>query len=263
MPRERRVFTTGYYHIANRGVGLGEVFLRDEDRIFFITQMCTLSKHFEFNIHGYALLSNGYDLLVETTKNNLPHIMKAINGQYTSYFNRKYSRRGYLWEGRYQSWQIEDAGFVLEILAYIENLPVQTGIATEKSRYSFSSYRQFIGIDERLPCLKKSIVFSRFNTLSEIKEFFGRPVDTDRIHRIHRLLKKQSRNKAAGSVEKRLPPLCISEFDTQDTLQRNIKIYEAYKLGYSQANIGRTIGISQQAVHKIIKKFTNRQNGRD
>ncbi|MCF6201187.1 MAG: transposase, partial [Hydrogenimonas sp.] len=104
MPRSKRVSICGYYHVSNRGAGLCEVFLRDEDRLFFIMQMCGFSKQYQFTIHGYALLSNGYNILIETTKENLPHIMKSINGQYTSYFNRKYGRRGYLWEGRYQSW---------------------------------------------------------------------------------------------------------------------------------------------------------------
>ncbi len=256
MPRSKRVSVSGYYHISNRGAGLCEVFLRDEDRLFFITQMCSFSKRYQFTIHGYALLSNGYNILIETTKENLPHIMKSINGQYTSYFNRKYGRKGYLWEGRYQSWHIEDLGFILEILAYIENLPVQNGIATEKSRYRFSSYRQFVGIDERLPCLVNSIVFKRFNTISEIREFFGRPIDGDRIQRIHRLLKQKSKNSLYSTPKKGLPPLCSSEFEVEERIQRDMKIYEAYKRGYSQASIGRAVGISQQAIHKIIKKFT-------
>ncbi|MCF6201789.1 MAG: hypothetical protein L3J42_06680, partial [Hydrogenimonas sp.] len=130
------------------------------------------------------------------------------------------------------------------------------GIATEKSGYRFSSYRQFVGIDERLPCLVNSIVFKRFNTISQIKEFFSRPVDIERIQRIHQLLKQKSKNCRYSTPKKRLPPLCTSEFEVQDRLQRDIKIYEAYKKGYSQASIGRAVGISQQAVHKIIKKLT-------
>jgi REP element-mobilizing transposase RayT len=256
MPREPRIDHSGYYHLSNRGVGLREVFFNHDDRIFFITLMCDAAKHFEFSIHGYALVGNGYNILIQTSKNNLSHIMKLINGQYTSYFNRRYARRGHLWEGRFKSWYIEDEGFVLDILSYIEYLPVYTGGATEKQNYFYSSYRQFIGIDERLPCLYNSVVFKKFNTLSHIKSFFNKPIDVARINRIHTLLKKQN-NARPKRPKKALAPLKESYFQSDTQKERNKKIYKAYKEGYSQAKIGMALGISQQAVYKIIKKLSN------
>jgi REP element-mobilizing transposase RayT/Mor family transcriptional regulator len=255
MPRAERIDHSGYYHLSNRGVGLREVFLSNEDRIFFITLMCNSARHYEFSIHGYALISNGYNLLIETSKNNLSHIMKLINGQYTSYFNRRYKRRGHLWEGRFKSWRIEDKGFILDILAYIEHLPVYTGSATEKQHYSYSTYRQFIGIDERLPCLHNSIVFQQFNTLSQIKAFFSKPVDIERINSIHQRLKKESRKKPKRP-KKALRTLALSDLEDITKQERDKKIYKAYKAGHSQAKIGSTLGISQQAVYKIIKRIS-------
>ena len=255
MSRALRIDQTGFYHVSNRGVGLREVFLSNEDRIYFIRLMCQYAAHYEFHVHGYAIISNGYNILIETTRNNLPHIMKALNGQYTSYFNRKYLRKGHLWQGRYESWYIEDKGFILEILRYIEHLPVYTGSATEKQHYSYSSYRQFIGIDERLSCMMNSIVFQQFNTFSEIKSFFNKPVDTVRINRIHQLLKKHNRQQKIRP-KKKLPDLTEAYFVCECKEERDKKIYRAYKKGYSQAYIGSLLCISQQAVYKIIKKYT-------
>ena len=255
MSREARIDTSGYYHLTNRGVGLREVFLSHDDRIFFITLLCESARHYEYSIHGYALISNGYNILIKTTKNNLSHIMKLINGQYTSYFNRKHRRSGHLWEGRFKSWYIEDEGFILDILSYIEHLPVYTGSATEKQTYLYASYRQFIGIDERLPCLYDSVVFKKFNTLSHIKEFFNRPIDIARINRIHTLLKKQNK-KQPKRTKKPLVPLEEEHFQCETIDERNQKIYKAYKDGYAQAKIGLVLGISQQAVYKIIKKLS-------
>ncbi len=249
----------GHFHISNRGVGLREVFLSNEDRVFFISLMCDAAKRYEFTVHGYALISNGYNMVVETTKNNLSHIMKQINGQYTSYFNRRYGRRGHLWEGRFKSWYIEDRGFILEILTYIEHLPVYTGSATEKEHYHYSTYRQFIGIDERLTCLQGSIVFQAFNSSEQIKEFFSRPVDIARINRIHDLLKKLNKS-LSRKPKKSLPPLETSFFPKEGSKEeRDRKVFEAYKKGYSQASIGMALGISQQAVYKIVKKISNKQ----
>ena len=255
MSRDLRIDTTGFYHLSNRGVGLREVFLSHDDRIFFITLMCESAKHYDYSIHGYSLISNGYNILIETTKNNLSHIMKLLNGQYTSYFNRRYKRRGHLWEGRFRSWYIQDESFVLEILSYIEHLPAYTGSTTEKKTYLYASYRQFIGVDERLPCMYNSVVYKKFNTLIQIKEFFDKPIDIARINRIHKLLKKQNR-KQPKRPKKLLKSLDPSDFDCKTKEQRDKKIYTAYKKGYSQAKIGIAVGISQQAVYKVIKKLS-------
>jgi len=40
-----------------------------------------------------------------------------------------------------------------------------------------------------------------------------------------------------------------------DKKERNEKIFQAYKEGYSQHMIAEVIGISQQAIAKIIKKL--------
>ncbi len=255
MARERRMDSSGYYHLSNRGVGLREVFLSNEDRILFITLMSNAAKQYDFVVHGYALLSNGYNLLIETSKNNLSHIMKHINGYYTAYFNRQYRRRGHLWEGRFKSWHLPDDGFVLDILAYIEHLPLYTGIATDKQHYFYASYRQFIGIDERLPCLTNSVIFKRFNTLMEIKSFFAAPVDIERINRIHQLLKNESKKRLVRP-KKTLEPLELSHFHAESKEEKYQKIYEAYKNGHSQAKIGMVLDVSQQAIYKIVKKLS-------
>lgn len=255
MARERRRDNSGYYHLSNRGVGLREVFLSNEDRIFFLTMMSHSAKQYDFIVHGYTLLSNGYNMLIETKKNNLSHIMKRLNGHYTSYFNRQYRRRGHLWEGRFKSWHLPDEGFVLDILAYIEHLPIYTGLATEKQHYNYASYRQFIGIDERLPCLTESMIFKKFNTLVDIKTFFNKPVDVERINHIHQLLKKESR-KQPIRAKKVLEPLERSYFDATSKEEKYQKIYEAYQNGYSQAKIGIALEVSQQAIYKIVKKLS-------
>lgn len=256
MGREPRVDTSGYYHLSNRGVGLRDVYLSHEDRIFFISMLCNCAKQYAFHIHGYALIANGYNIVIETTKNNLSIIMKMVNGQYTSYFNRKQGRRGHLWEGRFKSWFIKDVGFVLDILSYIEHLPIYTDAATDKQNYFYASYRQFIGMDERLPCVQQSIIFKKFNTIKEIKLFFNKPIDFERINSIHRLLKKTSRTRNVRP-KKVLVPLHKDYFtSSMSKLERNKKILKAYNNGYSQALLGQTLGISQQAIYKIILKLS-------
>ena len=253
MPRTFRVHSPGFYHLANRGVGLREVFLTDEDRLFFINFLCNLSHDMSFKLHGYALVSNGYNLLMETTHENLSEIMRTLNGAYARYFNRRTGRRGHVWEGRFRSWKIEDALMALDILSYIESLPEYTGSVTDRVSYRYACYRQFTGKDEILPCLKDSIIFVHFNSHEEIESFLDKPIDVVQINRMHEMLRKAS---FATVLQQRsaLPPLNESFFTAPTREERNQKIHRAYRQGYSQRTIASVLGISQQAIHKIIKK---------
>jgi len=253
MPRTFRIHSPGFYHLVNRGVGLREVFLTDEDRLFFINFLCNLSQDMSFNLHGYALVSNGYNLLVETIHENLSEIMRTLNGAYARYFNRRTGRRGHVWEGRFRSWKIEDASMALDILSYIESLPEYTGSVTDKRSYRYACYRQFTGRDKILPCLKDSIVFVHFNSHEDIESFFNQPIDVAWINRMHDTLRRTSFTKV---LQERfsLPPLNKDFFSAHSREERNQKIHRAYQQGYSQRTIASVLGISQQAIHKIIKK---------
>ncbi|MCF6244151.1 MAG: transposase [Sulfurovum sp.] len=256
MGRALRQNTAGYYHLVNRGVSLREVFLNREDRIYFIELICNYAKEYAYVLHGYALIPNGYNMLIETKKENLSNIMKLINAQYSRYYNKKYGRRGYLWEGRFKSWHIEDEALVLDIVAYIEYLPIYIGYIKEKERSYYTCYRQFVGIDNRLTCILDSIVFKNFNSVSEIKDFLNKPIDIGYINTIHETLRKNHEQK---NVQKNtsLPTLTKESFSSLSTIERNKKIHKLYHEGYSQAKIAYVLGISQQAVHKIIKKISS------
>ena len=255
MARKPRILKLGYHHISNRASAERKVFVSDEDRLFFVSLLCNAAKKYSFYVHGYALISRGYDFIIETTKNNLPNVMKIINSQYTLYFNEKYIYRGQLWEGRYKSWYLQNPGFVFDILAYIDYLPTYVGESLDKENYFYTSYRQFIGIDERLPCLVNSLIFQHFNTIKEIKTFFAKPINYERISSIHKLAEqtRPKREKRPRKVSKSLPENFFN--DQLSIAERNDRILRAYQRGYSQALIGNYLGITQQAVYKIVKKL--------
>jgi len=254
MGRALRQNTAGYYHLLNRGVGLKDIFLNRDDKVYFIKLICNYAKEHTYVLHGYALVENGYNILIETKKDNLSNIMKIITARYTYYYNKKYGRRGYLWEGRFKSWHIENESLVLDILAYIEYLPLYAGRVKKREKSYYSCYRQYVGIDQRLSCLYDSIIFKKFNTVVQIKEFFKRPVDVRYINMAHESLKKKNiiENK---KTEKKLFMLDKDYFLGLSKTDRNEKIYKIYCEGCSQVQIAKNLGITQQAVHSIIKKM--------
>jgi len=67
--------------------------------------------------------------------------MKALDGTYVVYYNRRHQRIGTLWNGRYRGILIEDARYWLTCLRYIEQNPVRAGIVVLPEQYRWSSYR--------------------------------------------------------------------------------------------------------------------------
>jgi hypothetical protein len=61
--------------------------------------------------------------------------------EYTKYFNRRYSRSGTLWNGRYRSKTIDDERYWLNCVRYVEANPVEAKIVETPESYEWTSYR--------------------------------------------------------------------------------------------------------------------------
>lgn len=135
------------YHVLNRGVEKRNIFLDTRDYARFVHDM------YEFNdtepaentrrrkektdfvgpstgkrivdIHGWCLMRNHYHLLLsERIEGGLSHFIRKLNVGYAKYFNQRYRRSGYLFQGRTKKIQITSEGHFLHILHYIHLNPL-------------------------------------------------------------------------------------------------------------------------------------------
>jgi putative transposase len=67
--------------------------------------------------------------------------MQGMGREYAQAINRRYSRTGSLWEGRYKSCIVDADGYLLACQRYIELNPVRAGIVPDPAAYPHSSYR--------------------------------------------------------------------------------------------------------------------------
>jgi len=269
MARFRRVQTAGLHYISNRSVELRNAFIIREDYQTFLAYFCRFAKSHNFTIHSYVLLAHGYYLLIETHEENLSEVMKMLNRQYAHYFNLKYGRNGSLWEGRYKSSFMEEREYAYYFMAFMENLPVATGISSELRSYPYSSYRQLVGLDECLACMENSFIFKRFNSFEEIKKFFNTTYSKEFIDNVIEILRHKNEPKVVECKECKeceepewSEELEILEqyFHPKQSLEEERQsVVEAFNDGISQKNIGRFLGVSQQAVAKRIKKYRARE----
>ncbi len=68
-------------------------------------------------------------------------MMKSLGERYVRYVNRRYTRTGALWEGRYRSSLVQSERYLMVCHRYIELNPVRARMVAEPNHYPWSSYR--------------------------------------------------------------------------------------------------------------------------
>ena len=252
MPRRPRVDIPGFYHVLNRGVEQRVVFFEKEDFKKFEELICSYAKSFEIDLHSFSLMSNHYHLLLETKNEELSKFMRQLNMNYAIYFNKKYKRSGHLWQGRYKSWYITDEVYLYSLILYIEQNPLKAKIANDIGSYPYQSAYYILNDLELPSCLKNSWLTKNFSNKSEIKNFLNSPLDKDTLKE----LQKASMSVEAAQKENKLTIDKLQKFfsNIKDKKDRNKKIYQAYKKGYSQHMIAKFLELSQPTVSAIIKR---------
>ena len=115
---------------------------------FHVIEQCKIK------IVAYCIMNNHAHILIETDKvNDLSKYMQRLNTIYAKYYNKKYSRVGYVFRDRYKSEGIYSEEHLYNCIKYIYDNPVKAGICKRPEEYLYSDYRR---IDKQL---KEKYVF--------------------------------------------------------------------------------------------------------
>ncbi|MBC7502725.1 MAG: transposase [Herminiimonas sp.] len=135
------------HHIIQRGNGRNTVFYDTEDHLVFLMRLREAARQYKVAIHAYVLMSNHIHVLASPADaTGLARMMQWIGRHYVPYFNRKYSRAGTLWEGRYRATVLDSERYFMTCSRYIELNPVRAGMVDGPGDYPWSSYAHHVGI---------------------------------------------------------------------------------------------------------------------
>ena len=163
MSRPLRLeFPGAIYHVTARGNAQEAVFLDDDDKLSFLAVLAETVSNFGWLCHAYCLMDNHYHLLIETPDGNLSQGMRQINGVYTQRFNRRHTRVGHLFQGRFKAILVERESYLLELCRYIVLNPVRANRVTAINRYLWSSYPATVGNQPAPPWLTTDWVLGQF-----------------------------------------------------------------------------------------------------
>jgi putative transposase len=80
---------------------------------------------------------------------DLSQFMKPLKQRFTSWFNRKHSRKGTLWEERFKSILVEDGHAARTMAAYIDLNPVRAEMVADPKDYRWCSYAEAVAGKKR------------------------------------------------------------------------------------------------------------------
>jgi putative transposase len=93
-------------------------------------------------LHAYVLMTNHVHLLFSPDdEHGASALMRRLGQRYVQYFNRRHTRTGTLWEGRFRSCLVLDEQYFLACQRYIELNPVRARMVDKPEHYPWSSYR--------------------------------------------------------------------------------------------------------------------------
>jgi putative transposase len=129
-----------------------------------IAAFCIMGNHYHLVIHFDVYkeftnkeLSNRAQILYENSQTSLTYwdaskwkvfnerlfsiseFMRNMQANFTTWYNKKYNRRGRIWAERFKSLYLEGLKEVLDCILYIELNPVRAKVVTRPEEYGFSS----------------------------------------------------------------------------------------------------------------------------
>ena len=193
MTRPLRIEYPGaVYHITSRGNAKRSIFHGKTDREAFLEILKQVVERFNWLSHAYCLMSNHYHLLIETVDPTLARGMHQLNGVYTQRFNRKHSRVGHVFQGRYKAILVEKEAYLLELSRYVVLNPVRAGLVKAAKDWKWSSYSATAGLTPPPPLLTTDWILSQFsNDKTEAQQLYRRFVSQGRNSRVWKGLRGQ------------------------------------------------------------------------
>ncbi|HAH19725.1 MAG: transposase [Omnitrophica WOR_2 bacterium GWF2_43_52] len=214
MARIARVVVPEFpHHIIQRGNRRQKVFFKEDDYREYLRFLNSYSEKFKVDILAYCLMPNHIHLIaIPHEDGSLAQAIGETHRNYTRFINFREKWRGYLWQGRFSSYVLDEQ-YLLAATRYILLNPVKAKMVNKPWDYKWSSARQHMMLDNSFP-VKDSLLrglvgsWEKFLTtafgdddsrLLQLHERTGRPLGgAPFIEKLEDLLKINLKKKRAG-----------------------------------------------------------------
>lgn len=146
MARLARVVAAGLpHHVTQRGNRRQKVFFGDDDYAAYLALLAEGCRAAGTAVWGYCLMPNHVHLiLVPRDEDGLRAALGEAHRRYTRLVNFREGWRGYLWQGRFASFPMDET-HLLAAARYVELNPVRAKLARSARDWRWSSARAHLG----------------------------------------------------------------------------------------------------------------------
>jgi putative transposase len=148
MPRRARsAQASRCYHLCQRGHAGTAFCLDGQDRSDYIAVFMQAALGRGLWVHAWSVLDREAHWLVTPQRPDaLSSVMQQLGRRYVRGFNRRWSRSGSPWDGRYRSYWIDSQAYGLSVSHWMESLPARQGFCEHPQDWLWSSAGVLRGI---------------------------------------------------------------------------------------------------------------------
>ena len=148
-------------HIYNHAIDNQLLCRDDQDYSQILRRMLKNLNTIPASIFSYCLMPNHYHFLIrQDGEKPLFQLFNNIFSGYVQYYNKKYTRKGRLFQSPLQHISVNYDQYLIKLSIYIHYNPVKAGLVAKPEDWIYSNYREWIG-------RRKSLLFS-----NELKQTF-------------------------------------------------------------------------------------------
>jgi len=148
MAQPPRQYHAGYwYHVYARGSRGEPLFVEDEDRHQYLETLDRVLVRRGTELGAFCLMTTHTHLLLRMGEVPLSRILQGLHMSYARYWNHQRGTRGHVFQGRPGVRIVLDDRYLLQLVPYIHNNPVEAGMVDSPSDYRWSSDGLYRGQD--------------------------------------------------------------------------------------------------------------------
>lgn len=143
-----------FYHIYNRGNNKENIFIEDENYLYFL-KLVNIHLSNVVQIYAYCLLKNHFHLVLKIKSkkeleeknidiNKISQPFSNLFNAYTKAINKRYNREGSLFRVRFKRERINDENYLKNVIVYLHLNPVKHNFQEKFCDYKHSSYQSIL-----------------------------------------------------------------------------------------------------------------------
>lgn len=130
-----------HYHLMNRGILKKTIFFSKKDYTYFLETMDRYKHKFSVDVVFYCLMPNHFHLIIkQNEESGTLEFISRLQLVYSKYFNKNYGRKGQVFEGRYLIKFIDTSQYLIRLIKYLINNPVEAGLVKRTEDWKWMSF---------------------------------------------------------------------------------------------------------------------------